>query len=205
MVRWKLRSSFSSNVDKRYKKRIKSWKSSSFSQPSGSQQLQGRSGVILYFFGSGLVNADCDWHKIYFKKRDGFFFRSRDSSPLHSTICRFQQKSQCWLLFPKWNIIEPTAGFALFTIVETRSFIGWNVKALFSSTCWTKHISNNLLNFAIDIQFIFSSFLYLVDWIGTLKSLCLSVNKFIIFLAKIKCVVSVFVVFTSSCNVKGTL
>ena len=45
--------------------------------------------------------------------------------------------------------------------------------------------------------------LYLTDWIGALKNFLLPGNRFK-FLGKQKACISVFVVFTCSCNVKGT-
>ena len=56
------------------------------------------------------------------------------------------KQHNCRFLVLKRNIQNVAAGFALFTVVETSRFIGWNVNTLIISTCWTIHISNNFLN-----------------------------------------------------------
>ena len=62
-------------------------------------------------------------------------------------MCTVTTKQRnCRFLVLKRNIQNMTAGFALFTVVETSRFIGWNVNTLFVSTCRTIHISNNFLN-----------------------------------------------------------
>ena len=58
----------------------------------------------------------------------------------------------------KRNIQNMAAGFALFTVVETNRFIGWEINKLFISTCWTIHIPDNLSYFVVHTQFFLSMF-----------------------------------------------
>ena len=119
------------------------------------------------------------------------------------TMCTITAKQHnCWFLVHKTNIQNVPAGFALFTVVETSRFIGWIVNTFFASTCWTIHISNSLLSFVLHTQFLFS--LFLVDWNRAITYNCLLGTKFIFFLAKKKHFLSVFVVFTCSCNTLWT-
>ena len=52
----------------------------------------------------------------------------------------------CPFFLPKRNIQHVRASFALFALVETGSLVGWRLNSLFVWACWTKHISNNILN-----------------------------------------------------------
>ena len=52
----------------------------------------------------------------------------------------------CRFLVLNRNIQHVRAGVALFTVVETGSFLSWKVNTLSAWACWTIHISNNILN-----------------------------------------------------------
>ena len=78
------------------------------------------------------------------------------------------KQRNCRFLLLKRNIQNVTAGIALFTVVETSRFIGWNVNTLW--TCWTVHISDSL--YVVHTHNYF--FPILVDWNGTLSRTCLS-------------------------------
>ena len=67
----------------------------------------------------------------------------------------------CQFLVLKRNIQNVAADFALFTVVETSRFIGWNLNTLFLSLCWTVHISNCLSYFVVLTQFFFTIFAWL--------------------------------------------
>ena len=125
-----------------------------------------------------------------------FFFvvATRLSCKIMCTVTAKQQNFRFFVL--KRNIQNVAAGFALFTVVETSRFMGWNVNTLFFSACWTIHISDSFSYFVIHTQFFLSIFGWL-KW----KFVCQVTS----FLAKKKCVLHVFVVFTCSCNIKGTL
>ena len=132
--------------------------------------------MIFAFFSSGSGVLDCDWGRKFFRNGDGFFFTvaTRLSCKARCTITTKQHNSRFLLL--KRIIQNVTAGFALFTVVETRRFYS-NVKTFFISKCRTIHISNSLLYFLVHTQV----FLHLVDWRGTLMNSCLSGTKFIFF------------------------
>ena len=104
----------------------------------------------------------CAWlwlaGKFLHKRRWLFFFvvATRLSCKTRCTVTTKQHN--CRFLVLKMNIRNVAAGFALFTVVEISRFIGSNVDTLFISTCWTIHISNNLLYFAVHIQFFLSIF-----------------------------------------------
>ena len=73
------------------------------------------------------------------------------------TMCTVTAKQHnCRLLVLKRNIQNVAASFALFTVVETSRFIGWNVNTRFISTRWTTHISDSLD--VVHTQFFFSIF-----------------------------------------------
>ena len=148
----------------------------------------------LFWFSFG-----CDWRR----KWSWFFFFAVATRLFCKTMCTVTAKQHnCQFLVLRRNFQNVTAGFALFRVIETSHYIGWHVNILFVSTCWTIHIFNSLLYFVVYTQFFF---LYLVVWNRTLGNNCLLGTKFIFFLAKKKRVLSVFVVFTCSCNLKGTL
>ena len=67
----------------------------------------------------------------------------------------------CRYLVLEKNIQNVAAGFAPFTVVETRRSIGSNVSTLFISTCWTIHISYSLFYFVVHTYF----FLLLFGWL----------------------------------------
>ena len=142
----------------------------------------------------------CAWlwlaEKFLQKWRWFLVIATRLSGKAMCTVTNKQHK--CRFLVLKRSIQNVTAGFAFFTVVETSCFIGWNVNTLFISTCWTIHNSDS---FPYSLSTYNSLFPYLVDWNGTLSKTCLSGN----ILAKKKRVLSVFVVSTCSCNLKGTL
>ena len=69
------------------------------------------------------------------------------------------KQHNCRFLFLKRNIQNVAAGLALFTVVVNSRFIGWNVKTLFISTCWTIHnIADSLSYFVVHTQFFLSIF-----------------------------------------------
>ena len=124
----------------------------------------------------------CAWlwlaEKFLQKKRWFFFsvFATRVSYRTMGTVTAKQHNCQFLLL--KRNIQNVAARFALFTVVETGRFIGWNVNTFFISTCWTKHISDSLSYFVVYTQFFLSIF----GWLkGTLSNKCLLGTKFISF------------------------
>ena len=147
----------------------------------------------------------CAWlwlaAKFHLKWRRLLFFVV--ATPLScKTMCTVTAKQlNCRLLVLKRNIQNVEAGFSLFTVGEYSRFIGRNTNTLFSSTRSTIHISNRLLYFVVLTQFFL---LYLVDWIGTLSNNCLLGTEFIFFFSQKKRVLSDFVLFTCSCNTKGT-
>ena len=116
-----------------------------------------KNGITSAFFGSGSDVLGSDWRRNFFKNGDGFFVVA--TRPFWKTMCTVTAKQINWrLLVLKRNIQNVAAGFALFTVVETSRFIDWNVNKLFSSTCWTIHISNNLSYFVVHTQFFLSIF-----------------------------------------------
>ena len=119
------------------------------------------------------------------------------------TMCAVTAKQhKVRFLVLKRNIQNVAAGFALFTVVETSRFVGWNVNTLFNFTCWTIHISNSLLYFVVHNWF----FLSIVVWLKWDIRYQLFIGYHVhLFSAEKKRVSSVFVVFTCSCNIKGTL
>ena len=75
------------------------------------------------------------------------------------TMCTVAAKQHnCRFLVPKRNIQNVEASFALFTVIETSRFIGWEVNTLFVSTCGTIHISDSFSYFVIHAQFFLSIF-----------------------------------------------
>ena len=110
---------------------------------------------FLFWFKVG-----CAWlwlaEKFLQKWRWFFFFKI--ATPLSGkAMCSITVKQHnCWFLVLKTNIQNVSAGFALFTIVETSHFIGWNVNTLFVSTCWTVHISDSISYFVVHTQFFLS-------------------------------------------------
>ena len=52
----------------------------------------------------------------------------------------------CRFLVPKKNIENVRAGFALFTVVDTRNVVRWKTYVIFVWPCWTKHCSDKILN-----------------------------------------------------------
>ena len=79
------------------------------------------------------------------------------------TMCAVTTKQHnCGFLVLKRSILNVTAGFALFTVVETIHFIGWNVNTLFISTCCTIHISDSFSYIVIHAQF----FLPIFGWLN---------------------------------------
>ena len=96
------------------------------------------------------------------------------------TMCTVTAKHYiCRFLVLKRNIQNVAAGFALFTVVETSRFFGWNVNTLFIPTCGPIYISDSLSYFVVQTQSFLSTLL--VEWKGTLGNSCLLSNKFIFF------------------------
>ena len=71
------------------------------------------------------------------------------------------KQQNCLFLVFEGNIQNMEAAFALFTVVETRRFIGWDTNKLFISTCWTINISNSLPHFLVHTHFFPSLFAWL--------------------------------------------
>ena len=68
------------------------------------------------------------------------------------------KQHNCWFLILKRHFQNVAPGLALFTVVETRYFIGFIVNTLFISICWTKHISNSLLYCVVHPHFFLPIF-----------------------------------------------
>ena len=85
-----------------------------------------------------------------------FVIATRLSGKAMCTVTAKQHNCQC--LVPKRNIQNVAASFALFTVIKTSRFIGWNVNTLFVSTCGTVHISDSFSYFVIHAQFFLSMF-----------------------------------------------
>ena len=84
---------------------------------------------------------------MFFKSGDGFSFSYARLVFLSKTMCTISTKNRlCRFLFRDWNIKQVKAALAICTGVETKIFCGWKVNTLFVWARWTKHISNNLLN-----------------------------------------------------------
>ena len=113
-----------------------------------------------------------------------FVVATRFSCKVMCTITAKQHN--CRFLVHKRNIQNVAAGFALFTVGETSRFFGWNVKALFFSTCWTCWTSPIVCCTLLSTHNSF--FLFLVGWKGTLSNNCLLGTQFF-FLAKKACFV----------------
>ena len=128
-------------------------------QPIGNGYVYSIFGLILAFFCCGFGFA-WNWLAENFlqKWRWLFFFvvATRLSCKKMCTVTAKQQN--CRFLVLKRNIQNVIAGFALFTVVETSHFIGWNVNTFFVFTCWTIHISNSLLYFVVHTQAFLSVF-----------------------------------------------
>ena len=74
-------------------------------------------------------------------------------------LCTITAKQHCCrFLVLKRNIQNVAAGFALFRVVGTSPFIGWNINAVSISTCWARHISNSLLYIVVHTQFFLALF-----------------------------------------------
>ena len=80
---------------------------------------------------------------------------------------RFSWKALCTITTKQYNgrflvfrsnIQNVTAGCALFGVVETSHFIGWNVNTFSISTCRTIHISISVLYFVVLRHFFLSEF-----------------------------------------------
>ena len=156
--RWRLWKSCCFNVDRKCIKRERKWSFGKLYQPMGCRHGYAINGLPSAFFDSGSDVLGCDWRWNFIKNGDGFFFvvTTRRSSKTMCTITTKQQN--CQFLVLKRKIQNVAAGFALFTVVETSRFIGWNVNTLFSSTCWTIHISDSLLYFVVHTQLFLSIF-----------------------------------------------
>ena len=100
------------------------------------------------------------WLAVKILQKDRWFsflvIATRLSGKAMCIVTAKQQKCRFFVL--KSNIQNVATRFALFTVVETSRFIGWNVNTLFVSTCWTKHISDSLSYFVSHTQFFFSIF-----------------------------------------------
>ena len=157
--RWRLTKSCCLTVDWKCTKR--NWKGISgyLYQPMGCRHNYAINGRNFVFFGSGSGVVDFDWWRNIFEKEIVFIFLIRIRL-FDKTMCAIATKQHnCRFLGPERNIQNVAAGFALFAVVDTRRFIGWNKNTLFNSTCWTIHISNSLLYLVVHgTKFFLSKF-----------------------------------------------
>ena len=82
-----------------------------------------------------------------------FLFRSQTRLSCKAMCTVTPKQHNCRFLVLKRNIQNVAAGFAFFTVIETSRLFGLNVNTFFVSTCWTKHISDNLSYFVVHTQF----------------------------------------------------
>ena len=158
-------------------------------------------GRILDWFGSGSSVADGDWRKKFFKREMVFHFHSHDS-PLWQRIYSSATKQNiCWFFVLKRNIQNVATVFAFFTVVDTRGFTGWNVNKFFILIA--RHNTSPIVS--CSLWSTHNSFVSIFCWLkwehieqsSRRYKFAFSTNK--------KRFLSVFVVFTCSCNVKRTL
>ena len=84
-------------------------------------------GMISAFFGSRSDVLDCDWRRNFLKNGYGFSslkFEVTSRFPCKAMCTITTKEHNCWLLVHKRNIQHVRGGFALFTVVETGSFVG---------------------------------------------------------------------------------
>ena len=100
--------------------------------------------IEFSFSGTGSGVLDCDWRSQKWR----WLVLLLDATCLaYKRKCTISTKiSYCWFLFCKGNIKHVRANLALFTVGETRIFVSWQVNTLLVCACWTKHISNIILN-----------------------------------------------------------
>ena len=97
----------------------------------------------------------------FLQKRRWFLFSVVTTHFSCKAMCTITNKQHnCRFLVLRMSIHNVAAGFEPFTVVETIRFIDWNVNTLFISTCWAKHISNDLLYFVVHTQFFLSIFVW---------------------------------------------
>ena len=97
--------------------------------------------------------------EIFPRKLNCFLFFAVATCLSCRRLCIITAKQHnCRFLVPKENTQNVSAGFALFTVVETSRFFGWNVNTLSISTCWTIHMSDSLSYFVVHTQFFVSIF-----------------------------------------------
>ena len=182
------------------KKWFEKWICCSTHQPIGNGYFYSIFGLILTFFGAIRMCLVVIGGETSSKKAMAFLFRSRDSFFCEKMCTVLAKQHNCRFLVLKTNIQNVVAGVALFTVVETSRYIGWNVNLNFNSSCWTKHISDSLSYFVVHTQFFLSTFGWLKRGI---RYYLFVVYQFHLFLANKKRVLSVFVVFTCSCNLRN--
>ncbi len=111
------------------------------------------------------VRFGCGWlwlaEKILHKWRWFFFFAVANRLSCKTIFTINTKLHKCRFLVLERSIHNVTTGFALFPVVKTSRFTGWCKNTLLISTCWTIHISNNLLYFVVQTQFFLSIF----DWL----------------------------------------
>ena len=110
---------------------------------------------VLFWFTFGCA---CLWlTEKFLQKRKWFFFFAVATTLFCKIMSAVTTKQHnCRFLVLKSNIQNVAAGFAIFTVVQTSSFNGWNVNTIFISLCWTIHISNGLD--VVHTQFFLSIF-----------------------------------------------
>ena len=145
-------------VDSRLKlkKWFEKWICCSTHQPIGNGYVYSVFGLILTFFGSIRMCLVVIGGETSLKSR-WFFFFVVATLLFGKTMCTVLAKQHNCRFFVLETIQNVVAGFALFTVVETSRFIGWNVNTLFISTCWTIQISDSLSYFVVHTQIFLST------------------------------------------------
>ena len=126
----------------------------------------------LYLFCFRFGYAWLWWAGKFLQKRRWIYFfviATRLSCKTRCSVTAKQHNCRCFVL--KREMQNVAAGFALFTVVETSRFDGWNVNTLFISTCWTIHIFNSLSYFVAHTEFFFF-YIWLVEMGQKLTIVC---------------------------------
>ena len=101
----------------------------------------------VFVSGSGVIDFDC--RKSFFQNGDCFSF-SKSRFVFCKAMCTItgKQKYDRFLVL-KRIIQHARADFEFFAVVQKGKFAGRKVNTLFVSACWTKHISNNILDWLL--------------------------------------------------------